>query len=362
VSVRIVPAGVPAQPSGDDMSGPGVRKPASRRLLSAVPLLVAAVLLVPGPTIAAAVPAGPGAPTGTGGWVAAPLPVVPNPEGWAVVTGTDGARTFTGRLGSKAVLWTPERITVLDTGAALDVNRHGDVVGYRQQPGDPDSGVPTLWRGGRPIYLALPAGARHAYPQSINDSGLIVGTATYGGSQEIPVAWSADNPSRVRDLSATFPGITPLAVTGAGVVVGNTVSGAVAVSGTLAAGPAVLPWLNGATATRVADAACEYITGAQSLPGEGWQPVLWKDGRVQRIPNGPGQSDGEGNAVNCHGTVAGTGGWGSWVREPGASPVLLPPLDGGYYAGASEITDQGLVAGYTVRHDGTTVPVLWTRQ
>jgi hypothetical protein len=273
VSVRIVPAGVPAQPSGDDMSGPGVRKPAGRRLLSTVPLLVAAVLFVPGPTIAAAVPAGPGAPTGTGGWVAAPLPVVPDPEGWAVVTGTDGARTFTARLGSEAVLWTPERITVLDTGAALDVNRRGDVVGYRQQPGDLNSGVPTLWRGGRPIYLALPAGARHAYPQSVNDSGLIVGTATYGGSQEIPVAWSADNPSRVRDLSATFPGITPLAV-----------------------------------------------------------------------------------------TVAGTGGWGSWVREPGASPVLLPPLEGGYYAGASEITDQGLVAGYTVRHDGTTVPVIWPRQ
>ncbi|MDQ1295532.1 MAG: hypothetical protein QG608_3417 [Actinomycetota bacterium] len=124
------------------MSGPGVRKPVGRRLLSAVPLLVGAVLLVPGPTIAAAVPAGPGK------WMVAPLPVVPDREGWAVVTGTD----------------------------------------------------------------------------------------------------------------------------------------------------------------------------------------------------------------------VGEGGVGSWGREPGASPVLLPPLEGGYYAGASEITDQGRVAGYTVRHDGTTVPAIWTRQ
>lgn len=73
---------------------------------------------------------------------------------------------------------------------ALAVNNQGVVVGYQSEEEDFLAVRPLLWPHGAaaPIELPLPEGAVGAMASSINDAGIVVGTA-YSGDDQSLVAW-----------------------------------------------------------------------------------------------------------------------------------------------------------------------------
>lgn len=329
----------------------------SRRFLAIVPW-AAAALLAAGTPAAARTPSGPVPGVPSGSWTVSPLPVLPGPDRHVQVMGTDGSTAFAGLLGDRAVLWTRDRVVDLGDGLATDVNRRGDVVGIRGDIDDLPNSVPTVWRGGRAVELRRPAGAHYAIPQSINDSGTVLGLAELDGPTMSLVLWSACSPARVRDLGAGFADVMPVEVTGTGLIVGNVDPARRAVTGRPATGPRDLPLLPGATSSVASDAVGRFVAGAQVLPELGQQPVLWVNGRPRLLPGLPDPDQNLARAVNRYGTVAGDG----WVRLPGSEPVQLPLPSGCRSTYTAAITDDSTIAGTCVFPGWKILPMVWTRQ
>lgn len=115
---------------------------------------------------------------------------------------------------------------IVHSGAQA-VNNHGVVVGYQLEETDVLAVRPLLWPHGAaaPIELPLPEGAVGADASSINDEGIVVGTAS-SLDEEILVAWkvaAVNGVWTVQDtqIILTSPGVLGAEVANSGYVCTN---------------------------------------------------------------------------------------------------------------------------------------------
>jgi probable HAF family extracellular repeat protein len=129
------------------------------------------------------------------------------------------AATWQVGSGSRAVVWTDDRPTVLpgDTAAVAEntraINEKGDVVGWRLAEGVHKA---TLWRGGQLVDLGT-SGESEAV--AVNDRGDVAGWQTIDG-QPHPFHWRAGVLTGL-PTPENLPAKTT-AMNNAGVVIGNT--------------------------------------------------------------------------------------------------------------------------------------------
>jgi uncharacterized membrane protein len=290
-------------------------------------------------------------------WSVAALPEVAGAE-FGEVRGSDGDRTFVGVSGDRPVRWRDGRLTVLGAaGVAEDVNRRGDAVGGAFSDGE----HALLWRGGRQIRLAEPAGFTSSTATAINDAGLIVGYGSgpgEGGGRGL--VWRANAPGRVRDLGPGAGALFLRDVSEQGVIVGVEESAGSlqlhAVAGTLRSGLHRLPGTSQDTTTDATAIAGRYVVGADSSG-----PLRWDRGRPQPLPGG-----GYPLAVNSRGLAAGidfAGNETAVLWQHGVR-VELPGLTPDGSGGATAVTEHGQVAGAAIGTDqagtGRSVPAVWT--
>jgi uncharacterized membrane protein len=283
-----------------------------------------------------------------------------------------------------AVVWRAGQPVVLASPAgqgatATDVNSAGDAVGHsvmdmsapvplETSPGEKSTPIQALlWRQDRLTKLAMPRGADHAWAIAINDSGLIAGYASFGGTSRA-VTWSASAPGRVRDLGAVEGVVGSVYVTDlteTGVIVGwvDTADGttAHAVAGTADQGLHVLPGLTPDVRSSAQAAAGPYIVGQGQLAdrsnGEYGGGLRWDHGTPSPLPDGFA-----GYGVNSSGIVVGingTLGAGVWID---GQVQALPVLAGAYPndSAPTDVTDAGTIVGMSTDADGHIRPVTWT--
>jgi hypothetical protein len=304
-------------------------------------------------------PAGADPVTGTAldGRTAWRVTVLPLPPGATAgdVRGTDGGDRWVGLAGSRPVLWRHGHVTVLGTGRAEDVNRRGIVVGADSpQYG---TGHAVLWRGGRQVRLAEPPGFTASTANDINDTGLIVGSASTE-RRTVGLVWSTRSPGRVRILAYGDQSVALSGVSNRGLIVGGAwpsgseESPRTALQGTLRTGlRALVP--------PGVDSFAGAVAGRHVVGGTPAGATVWRAGtrRVLFIKPGLIATD-----VNRFGTVSGfdTERYRPlvWNRD---SVEHLPLLPGWDSAAAMAMNDRGQ-AGGVLTGPAEGLPVLWTRR
>jgi hypothetical protein len=327
---------------------------------------VAAVLL----TGAGTAVADPGqARPGACGWTAGALPT-PAGTTRSQVHATDGKGRFAGEVSddgfrTRPALWRNGRYVELgapfgsDGATAADVGRHGDVVGSGPDPARGGESRAFLWTGGRYVPLAEPAGVQSSAATGVSDAGTVVGwAATDSGT--VGLVWSVRRPGTVTVVRSDRP-LRLSGITDRGVAFGSagteTVDGT-AVTWTPRTGLRPLAVPAGVQESAVTGGAGRYFTGWWFSPDAGSsQNTVWVAGRPRPLAGPDGAT-----AVNAHGRLAG-GAFGTaytW-RSPSAQPVALPALGGpDANAGATAVTDDGRVAGWSSDGTSRAVATVWT--
>ncbi|MDQ1292727.1 MAG: hypothetical protein QG608_607 [Actinomycetota bacterium] len=361
-----------------------VTDPTRPRAAARLPIVALAVVVGLGNSWAAAPPASasttttpPSAPPHAGIWRIWPLPTIPDafPSGAAFIDGTDGSRTFAGSCGDRAALWRDGKVINLGvSGTALDVNRHGDAVGF--QIDDQMSMRAALWHEGVTTWFAGPPGMGASHATGVNDAGLVVGWAQVpdparaGGSVHAMV-WSTASPSAFQDLGTLDENPTETAfLTGVsedGTLVGYTVNQDTfverAVIGTARTGLHELFGTVPGFSVQALGIAGRFIVGAQILPNGTVQGLLWENRRPRALPTPPGASGAEAHDVNSHGTALGSSWVDALVWPLGAThPIVLPKLPGTDRTVPSAITEDDVIGGIASTPDMFTVPVTWSRR
>lgn len=304
-------------------------------------------------------------------WIVSELPL---PTGWSGgnVYSSDRHDSFAGSGvdvdgRTRPLVWQNGVVTVLDVpdgmgAVAQDVNGQGDVVGVVF--GEDTSTRGVLWHGGQMIDLALLPGGGYAVPTAINNAGLIVGYAA-GDAASHAVAWSAESPQSVQDLSVVEGSAYLTDVSDQGTVVGWTETVGEfkqqAISGTVRDGLTALAGPVAGTNSIARAAAGTYIVGSAVLNGGSQDlggPVVWAPTGPRALP-GPQATP---YAVNVHGTVAGFDpdlGAVVWV---GGHEQKLPALTDGdlFSTSATVATDDDTVAGNSADAQGRSRPVMWS--
>jgi uncharacterized membrane protein len=347
------------------------RPPApARRTAAAVATAAALTLWSQAPLVA-----GPPAPGPSCTWRVHPLPSLPGADenSGNGISGSDGLNTFAGNSAGHAALWRNGRVIDLGPGQARDINRRGEAVGERPAPGRPR---PTLWRDGRTMALAEPAGTTYTRPVAINIAGTVTGFATFpgteGGPDPVhPVVWNSLSPNLVRDLGP-FHGeadnVTELTdVTEDGLLVGiasdRRTLRSRAIVGATRTGLQILPLPANTVSTSARGAAGSFVAG-QRIPAHGGpaQPVLWENGSPRVLTVTVGVTAGvTALAVNRSGTAVGDSLAGGLVWFHGGDPCPLPTTVSGGSATANTVTDSGVLGGVASDSRGVGTPALWTR-
>lgn len=164
------------------------------------------------------------------------LPPLPGFQGSQVFKVQDDGRAFgsCSKLGptgyvysSVAVTWTADGVAhrlrqdgTFETGAAVDANALGQVVGFASLYAT-QVAAPELWQQQVQVYLPIPGGSYAGRTSSINDHSMIVGSAVPPGSLFArPVVWSSPHSSFFPNLPMDAIGGELLSVNNAGQAVG----------------------------------------------------------------------------------------------------------------------------------------------
>ncbi|MCP2164702.1 hypothetical protein [Goodfellowiella coeruleoviolacea] len=301
------------------------------------------------------------------------LPGVP---GSRVATGyvqaTDGGRYFGGLghwssdgLGGdhRGLVWR-DGVVVADFGSlshVTGVNSSGDAVGGTE------SVEPLTWHDGRLGRLSRPPqNTRHfAQASAVSDTGVVIGSATFDDGTVHALAWSIHNPTAPRDLGIAGRLFALTDISDDDRIVGTFTSGSrlQAVTGTVDGGFRPLGGVDPAADSSATDIAGSYVLGTATVPGQGKGAVLWRDG-VPRLLTGAGTATL--TDVNSSGTVVGYEGTDYSRRTAvvlsGGTRTVLPPLPGYTHAEAMAVTDDGRIAGRSIRSgsDAQFVPTVWS--
>lgn len=320
-------------------------------------------------TGAGTAPAEPGpAQAGACGWTAAALPA-PAGATRSQVHATDGTGRFAGEVSddgfrTRPALWQNGRYVEMgapfgsDGATAADVDRHGDVVGSGPDPARGGESRAFLWTGGRYVTLAEPAGVQSSTASGVSDAGTVVGWATTTDARTVGLVWSVRRPGTVKVIRSGDP-LRLSGITDRGVAFGSAGTGdGTAVTWTPRTGVRPLAVPAGTLASTVTAGAGRYFTGWWFSPDAGSsQNTVWVAGRPRPLA-GPDSAV----AVNARGMLAG-GAFGTayaW-SSPSAQPVALPALGGpDGSAGATAVTDDGRVAGWSRDGTGQVAGTVWT--
>ncbi len=102
---------------------------------------------------------------------------------------------------------------------AVSINDAGLVVGSATRAGNVDS-VPVEWNGTTPTVLGFAPGYRSGYAKGVNDNGLIVGEICCKPMDGDAVEWQGTTPTLLATANTPHPGGTALAANNSGLVVG----------------------------------------------------------------------------------------------------------------------------------------------
>ena len=216
-------------------------------------------------------------------------------------------------------------------GAALDINKAGDIVGYVNTE---QFAAPALWRNGQLIILPDLFGAG-GFATGIDDLGRIVGTSggvNDGSGGRVPTQWLNNQPAA---LPVTF-GQDYLGNLGVNRTGGGRTSG--------------------------------YVIERKTLDGDPFGyfvcvAVGWQDGEFRELQNPAGSGSSVAYGVNASGLYAGyTTAPENGPRIPTIwdkdGPTTLP-LAPGQEAIAVAANDNGLVVGIDTTDRRNPTPVLW---
>ena len=322
-------------------------------------------------------------------------------SGYGQILGSDGVNRFAGwrhwsvtspwSFGSVGVIWNGATEQHLEGTAAepwamaFDVNGSGDAVGHLNANGSNRHAV--LWRAGAPaapVRLAEPAGATSTTATSVNNSGVIVGFATFGtgtGQTTRGLTWSVSSPGTVRDLGTAAGVLSDVSADGRVVgFTGRADAPGRAVAGTVT-GVTPLPGQTATTGGYAFAATGPFVVGR----GAGTGPLRWENGVAQALPAlapGPNNFGSEVPippapafpvAVNSAGLVVANTGDGpldrlaggiaraSYLKDGAWHALPLDPDDVDLYGSnrAVTVTEDGRIGGTSSAAD-LERPAIWT--
>ncbi len=234
-----------------------------------------------------------------------------------------------------AVVWRDGAATVL--GAvngvfgyeSLGINNLSQVVGTAEMSDSPHTFQAIIWNNGTPTVLPSP-GSQYvsAFAVSINDAGLVVGSAEEaGGTNIVPVAWNGSIPT-VLGFAPGYTSANANGVNGSGLVVGTMCCAK-------AQEPEAVVW-HGTTPTLLATAQSSPYPAGKALAANNLGLVV-------------------GTATN---SVGGTHA-AAWAN---GAVTDLGTLATGYFSSATAVNDRGVIVGESATLDnGEIHAALWGR-
>ncbi len=263
--------------------------------------------------------------------------------GWSGVNGS--SRGFLLQDGAGAVL--PPHRRDIDSHA-LGINDRGVVVGYSR--GAFTRGV--LWKKGKPKLLKSLRGLPYSTAHDVNDRGQIVGDASKGQGDLVPVLWKGSSARKLPVL----PGATrslARAINNRGQIVGYSGSGQISYACSWERGRITkLPLVGGYTESSAEDLnEAGQVVGSVSQDSAG-PAVVWQEGLPSVLP-GLGGPDAGAKAINEAGLIVGIAQLPSGVshavlwREGQVYDLndLIPTGSGWILESALNVNDQGWIVG-----------------
>lgn len=267
---------------------------------------------------------------------------LPKPQGFtwssASAVNDDGVIVGSGGTSNEVIeplVWLNGVPVVLETngfgGAAYDINRSGDIVGYVNTD---RFTAPALWRNGK--LTILPGLFENGgIATAIDDQGRVAGISQGGNDAagtQVPTQWIQNQPVA---LPVTF-GKDYIGVLGVNRSGGGRVSG--------------------------------YVIERRALAGDPYGYLVnvavgWQEGEFRQLQNPSGNGGSVAYGVNASGLFAG------YTTAPSSGPrvptlwdqdgPLTLPLDAGREAIAVAVNDKGVVVGSDTTDARNPTPILW---
>jgi probable HAF family extracellular repeat protein len=255
----------------------------------------------------------------------------------------------------RAAVWRNHVGVLLDlnceacSSVAYDINESGDIVGFVLTPA---GGRGFLWRNGVTTFLPPLSGHTGATARAINSVGIIVGQSG-GPTGPRPVRWISGVPEDL-GVFGTNNGMSAgvaEAINDSGVIVGTASktgsgnqafvwqNGVMNELGTLPIG--TCPSISSATGINESGVIVGQSEEGTAIPNCTLKPVRWINGVIEALPSGP---IGIAHDINDHGDIVGnTGPPQTATLWRNGEAISLGGLDGFAQSIASDINEDGVI-------------------
>src|SRR5438034_7963642 len=223
----------------------------------------------------------------------------------------DGSHAFSWTLNG-GIVGLPD-LTGRSYCVSNSANDSGDVVGTAATTVFGSGRLPVIWQNGVVSQLPLPVGQTLGDANSVNASGVAVGSVNAGSDQR-GVIYSGGTATVITQTTANGSFfLTAFGINDSGRIVGQGIDPTNAarnvgivydIGQNMAFEVGALPGLNGALAFAVSNTG--YVVGSSMLNQGPGMPFIWSDnGGMVAIPLAAGTSEGSARAVNSAGWVVG---------------------------------------------------------